>query len=104
MRAVMAWSGGEAQVQRGLANVEGLGATLGGIAFDAAQAGQRLEGVAGEPAAASLAGQALEQDVALALQLCTGEGHEEVGPPQVPVELRDLVFEDQLVAKGVPGQ
>src|SRR4051812_26883349 len=74
-----------------LAGEEGLGKAVRRVAFDAAQAGDRLEGVAGEPGTRGLAREAIDQRIALVLQLRGRQRHEDVGNAQVSIELGDLV-------------
>ena len=53
---------------------------------------------------AGLCGEMLLEQRQLPLDDLRRERHEHVRPPQVAVELRDLVLEDQVVAEGVPRQ
>jgi hypothetical protein len=72
--------------------------------LDPAQAQQGPEGVVAEPGPAGLAGEALAQQLDLALAALGLQGHEQVGLAEVALVLGDLVLQDQVAAEGVPGQ
>src|SRR2546422_10261037 len=97
--SVLIWS---AERKPRFANVKGSGVALRSIGFDAPQTGDRLECIAGEPRASTLAGKALHQHFALTLQLRAAQRHECIGNAEVAVVLRDFVFEDEMVAEGIP--
>ena len=69
-----------------------------------AQAHQPEERLAVEPVLAGLGREVLLEQRQLPLHDLRRERHEHVRPPEVAVELRDLVLEDQVVAEGVPRQ
>src|SRR6266404_782302 len=72
--------------------------------LDATDPHQRHEGVGGEPVLVPLALKAVHQQLDL-LQACgLIQVHEHVGRPNVTVVFHDFVFEDQVIAVGVPRQ
>ena len=72
--------------------------------LDPAQPQQGPEGVVAEPGPPGLAGEALAQQLDLALAALRLQGHEQVGLAEVALVLGDLVLQDQVAAEGVPGQ
>ena len=72
--------------------------------LDPAQPQQGPERVVAEPGPPGLAGEALAQQLDLALAALGLQRHEQVGLAEVALVLGDLVFQDQLAAEGVPGQ
>src|SRR5262245_23976247 len=87
-----------------LAGVECLGEAAWRIAFHAAQAHQAAEGVGGEPGARPLRRKRLQQRTDLPVDHRLRQRHVQVRLTQIAVVLRDLVLEDQVVAKSVPGK
>ena len=72
--------------------------------LEAAQAHQPGERVAIEPVLVRLAREVPLEERQLLLDDRLGQRHEDVRRPEVAVDLRDLVLEDQVVAERVPRQ
>src|SRR6266850_7473592 len=87
-----------------LLSVERLREAGGCGRLHAAQPHQREEGVFAEPVLVALRGEALHDGARLLLRGRRVERDEKVRRAEVGVVLRDLVFEDQVVAEGVPGE
>ena len=77
---------------------------LGRPALHATQTRQRAEGFGVEPILGALRGEVLVQQRDLALERRLRERLVNIGPAEVAVPLGDLVLEDQVVTKRVPGQ
>ena len=65
---------------------------------------QSEESLLGEPVLCSLRSEHIDQRFALSVSSALGQGNVQVRAAQVSVPLRNLVFENELVAERVPGQ
>jgi len=43
----------------------------------------------------------VQDRIDLPLELCSGQGHEEIGVAEITVVFRNFVFEHEVIAKGV---
>src|SRR5262249_12370840 len=86
---------------RSLPAVEALGEARGGVRLDPAQTHERPERVPVEPLVAGLRRKRTHQVLDLAPRDALREGDVDIRRAEVPVVLRDLVLEDQVVAEGV---
>src|SRR5690349_22416320 len=84
--------------------MECLGEARRGVALDAAEPQQRAERVFGEPALRALRPVGGQQEAGLAPCLRGSHGRVNIRLAQAAVVLRNLVFENRMVAKRVPGQ
>ena len=74
------------------------------MALQAAHTHEAEERLVGEPVLVALGGEVLVEQGDLALGLRIAQRHIQVGCAQVAVVFWNLVFQDQVIAKGVPGQ
>ena len=84
--------------------MEGLGITGRRPRFDTAQTHQAIEHVFGKPMLIPLCPEITHQPLHFPATNCIGQWHEKVRLVQVGVVLRNFVFQDQMVAKSIPGQ
>ena len=77
---------------------------IAGRGLHAADTQQRAEQLVVEPVLPRLTREVLVDEAELVGDDRLGERDEDVRRPDVPVVLRDLVLEDHVVAKGVPGE
>src|SRR5271165_3543243 len=90
--------------QDGLAAIEGLGISCRRVGFHPAEPQDRKKGLFVEPLLLALRVEAVDDDLDLAGAGRFFQRNEEVGGTQVTVVLRDLVLQDQVVAKRIPGE
>src|SRR5690349_17338374 len=95
---------GRSAGQRELAAIERLGVSRRRVGLHPAQPENGAEQILGEPLAAHLAREAADDRVDLALDQRFVQRHEDVRRAQVAIVLRDLVLEDPMIAKRVPGE
>src|SRR6185295_4126165 len=88
--------------QQKFACEEGFGVTL--PAFHAAKARQAAEGFFVEPGFRTLRAEMAMQEFDLAAQDFLAEFDIEVRLAQIAIPFRNFVFEDELIAEGVPGE
>ena len=81
-----------------------LGIPLGGDRFHAAKPHEAQEGLTVEPVLARLAGEVLLEEHELLFDDRSSQRHVDVGPTKVPVDLGNLILENQVVPEGVPGE
>lgn len=74
------------------------------IAFHATQPRQRHKGIRGEPVLVTLTGKAVEQNLSLVFMICGGRLSVKVRGAQVAVIFWNFVFQNEMVAEGIPGQ
>src|SRR5713101_10079514 len=86
-----------------LVAVERFGVTAGRIAFHAPQSHQREEGFGLKPALVALRLEGFEDAVDLSLACLCIERHKHAGLAQIAVIFWDLILQNQVIAKGVPG-
>src|SRR5215467_5757917 len=101
-RAERAAVGGE--VEHGLAAVEALGVAARRVGLHPAQTHHGHERLPPEPVLVVLAGEALEDVGHLRLVMGRLERDEQIRRAEVAVVLRDLLFQDEMTAEGVPGE
>src|SRR5262245_16557864 len=90
--------------QDDLASVEGLGVPVRSIRFHPAKPEDAQEEILGEPPSIPLGLEVRQQVLDLSPGKRVVEMNEDVGGAKVAVVLWNLVFEDEMVTKGVPGQ
>lgn len=76
----------------------------GAPALDTAQTHQASKQIFAEPVQRALTGEVPDQVIALLRYISFAEGHEEIGMAEIAVVLGDLIFENEMIAEGVPGQ
>src|SRR5580704_7660465 len=74
------------------------------VRFDPADSQQRTESVFGEPLLAGLRAKRSENVPNFCFAQRFVKPHKEIGRTEISVILRNLVLEDQMIAKCVPGQ
>ncbi len=84
--------------------MEGLGVVARAVAFHAAKAHQSQERFALEPMFGTLRGEGLKKIVDFVFVQRRVERDENVGAAHVAVVLGNFVFENEVIAKGVPGK
>jgi hypothetical protein len=84
--------------------VEGLGVVARAVAFHAAKAHQAQKRFAFEPMFGTLRGEGLKKKVDFVFVQGRVERHKNVGAAQVAIVLGNFVFENEVIAKGVPGK
>src|SRR3954470_24881704 len=87
-----------------LSRMKGFGATVGRIAFDAANAHEPIERFRAKPRTRRLRAEVLEQELDLSRGHRLGERHIEVGGAEIALVLGDPVLDHQVIAEGVPSQ
>src|SRR5712692_1946878 len=85
-----------------LAAVERLGSSCGRVRLHSPKAHQRLKDVLAEPVLVALRCEVSENRLDLSLRGRLGQMDEQVRRTEVPVVLRNLVLEDQMIPEGVP--
>src|ERR1700748_148438 len=87
-----------------LASVEGFRESVRRAAFRAPQTRQTHEGLRVEPVLRALRAEMVVEELGLALHQRPAGRDEDVRLTQIAVPFRNLVFEDRMIAKSVPGQ
>ena len=85
-----------------LAAVERFGETARRIAFHTTQSQVTPKQIRVEPGARMLRRETLHQGIHLAIDQVARERHEDIGVRKIAFELRNLVFQDRMIAKSVP--
>ena len=87
-----------------LRSIERFRVTRGGARLHAAESEQGAERLFVEPVLTSLRAEDLEQDLDLPVHVRRVQRHERVRRAEIAVPLRDLVLENRVVPKSVPGE
>src|SRR5262249_20334699 len=87
-----------------LAAVEGLGVTAGSVALHPSQSHQREECALAKPRFGVLGREGIHDITDLLVVHVRLEWHEQARPAHVAVVFRNLVFEDEMISKCVPGE
>ncbi len=84
--------------------VKRLGEAAFGVTFDGAEAEERLERAGGEPWLFALRGKVCEQMIDFLAGAVFRQRHEKVRRAEVAFVFRNFVFQNRVIAEGVPGE